>query len=157
MSFLLFQGSVAVYLLAVAAYLVFFLTQKTPLRRIGRTIFLVAFLAHTAALIARAFETGHTPITSHHETVSFFAWSLGCCYLSFRWRYTIKNLGIFVSTLVLGLMLVAAFSSRAIIPLPSPPRSSAEPGCTTPPRVSRRSSPPTRPTRCARPSSCSAT
>ena len=54
MSFLLFQGSVAVYLLAVAAYLVFFLTQKTPLRRIGRTIFLIAFLAHTATLIARA-------------------------------------------------------------------------------------------------------
>jgi len=82
MSFLLFQGSVAVYLLAMAAYLVFFLTQKTPLRQIGRTIFFVAFLAHTATLIARAVATGHTPITSHHETVSFFAWSVSCCCCS---------------------------------------------------------------------------
>ena len=118
MSFLLFQGSVAVYLLAAAAYLVFFLNQKPALRRTGRAIFLVAFLLHTVNIIARAVETGHTPITSHHETVSFFAWSLGCCYLSFRWRYTMKNLGIFVSVLVLALMLIASFSSRSIVPLP---------------------------------------
>ncbi|MGD9949867.1 MAG: inner membrane protein YpjD, partial [Desulfobulbus sp.] len=118
MSFLLFQGSVAVYLLSFAAYLVFFLTQKTPLRRIGRTIFLVAFLVHTVNIITRAVETGHTPITSHHETVSFFAWSVSCCYLSFRWRYTVKNLGVFVSFLVFALMLIATFSSRAMIPLP---------------------------------------
>ena len=125
MSFLLFQGSVAIYLLSVAAYLVFFLAQKTRLRRTGRAIFLVAFLLHTANIIARAVETGHTPITSHHETVSFFAWSVGCCYLSFRWRYTVKNLGVFVSLLVLSLVLVAAFASRGGGPLPPascPPR-----------------------------------
>lgn len=118
MSFLLFQASLALYLLSMAAYLVFFLTKKTMVRRIGRGIFLAAFLLHSANIIARYFEAGHTPITSHHETVSFFAWSLGCCYLSFRWRYTVKNLGIFVSTLVAALMLVATFASREILPLP---------------------------------------
>ena len=118
MSFLLFQGSVAIYLCSVAAYLVFFLTQKVGLRRVGRLIFTAAFVLHTGSIIARAIETGHTPITSHHETVTFFAWSVACCYLSFRWRYTVKNLGIFVSMLVLALMLVAAFSSRSAIPLP---------------------------------------
>ncbi|MCL2458175.1 MAG: c-type cytochrome biogenesis protein CcsB [Desulfobulbus sp.] len=118
MSFLLFQTCVVVYLLATAAYLVFFLTQKNPLRQTGRAIFLVAFILHSANLIARAIETGHTPLTSHHEAVSFFAWSLGCCYLSFRWRHAVKNLGVFVSLLVLALMLVAAFSSRSMLPLP---------------------------------------
>jgi len=118
MSFLLFQGSVAIYLCSVAAYLVFFLTQKVGQRRIGRVIFTAAFVLHTGNIIARAIETGHTPITSHHETVTFFAWSVACCYLSFRWRYTVKNLGIFVSMFVLALMLVAAFSSRSAIPLP---------------------------------------
>lgn len=118
MSFLLFQGSVAIYVCSVAAYFVFFLTQKTGLRRIGRAILTVAFLLHTGNIIARAIETGHTPITSHHETVTFFAWSVACCYLSFRWRYTVKNLGIFVSVFVLVLMLIAAFSSRGTIPLP---------------------------------------
>lgn len=118
MSFLLFQGSVAIYLCSVAAYLVFFLTQKVDLRRIGRFIFSAAFVLHTGNIIVRAIETGHTPITSHHETVTFFAWAVACCYLSFRWRYTVKNLGIFVSMLVLALMIVAAFSSRSAIPLP---------------------------------------
>jgi cytochrome c-type biogenesis protein CcsB len=120
MSFLLFQGSVVVYLLSAAAYLVFFLTQKTALRRTGRAIFFTAFALHTINLFARAFETGHTPIISHHETVSFFAWSVGCCYLSFRWRYTVKNLGAFVSMLILALMLIASFSPRAALPLPPP-------------------------------------
>ncbi|MDR2550589.1 MAG: c-type cytochrome biogenesis protein CcsB [Desulfobulbus sp.] len=118
MSFLLFQTCVVVYLLATAAYLVFFLTQKNSLRQTGRAIFLIAFGLHSANLVARAIETGHTPITSHHETISFFAWSLGCCYLSFRWRYAVKNLGAFVSLLVLALMLIAAFSSRSMLPLP---------------------------------------
>jgi cytochrome c-type biogenesis protein CcsB len=118
MSFLLFQGSVTAYVLATAAYLVFFINQKKQLRQTGRVIFLFAFLLHTMNIIARAVESGHTPITSHHETVSFFAWSVSCCYLSFRWRYTMKNLGVFVSILVVALMLVAAFSSRDLIPLP---------------------------------------
>jgi cytochrome c-type biogenesis protein CcsB len=118
MSFLLFQSSFVVYLLAMAAYLVFFLTQKNTLRQTGRAIFLVAFLLHTASLVARAIEAGYTPLTSHHEAVSFFGWSLGCCYLSFRWRYAVKNLGAFVSLLVFALVLVATFSSRNMEPLP---------------------------------------
>jgi len=118
MSFLLFQASVAVYVLSFAAYLVFFLTRKKPVRRIGRAIFLVAFLLHTVNILARSLEAGHTPITSHHETVSFFAWSVSCCYLSFRWRYTVKNLGVFVSFLVFALMVVASLSSRTLLPLP---------------------------------------
>lgn len=118
MSFLLFQGSVAVYICSTAAYFVFFLTRKTHIRRISRLIFIVAFLLHTANIIARAVETGHTPIVSHHETITFFSWSVACCYLSFRWRYTVKNLGVFISILVLALMLVAAFSSRTVISLP---------------------------------------
>jgi cytochrome c-type biogenesis protein CcsB len=118
MSFLLFQSSVVVYLLATAAYLVFFLTQKNRLRQTGRTIFLVAFFLHTASFVTRAMETGYVPLASHHEAISFFAWSLGCCYLLFRWRYTVKNLGAFVSLLVFGLMLVAAFSSRSLVSLP---------------------------------------
>ncbi len=117
MSFLLFQASVAVYLLSFAAYLVFFLTQKANVRRIARAIFIGAFLVHTVSIIARAVETGHTPITSHFETVSFFAWAIGCCYLSFRWRYTVKNLGVFVSGFVLLLIVIASCASRAAMPL----------------------------------------
>ena len=106
MSFFLFQAGLAAYLLAAAAYLVFFLTSRNEVRRIAHGIFLAAVLLHTVNIVARYVEAGHTPITSHHETVSFFAWSLAVCYLSFRWRYTVKNLGVFVSVPVVALMLV---------------------------------------------------
>ena len=46
MSFLLFQGSVAVYLLAAAAYLVFFLNQM-----IGSNYLFIAHKPETASLI----------------------------------------------------------------------------------------------------------
>ena len=117
MSYLLFQVSVALYLISAVTYLAFFFTKKAGMRRIGRFFFMAAALVHTANIIARYAEAGHTPITTHHETVSFFAWSIGCCYLSFRWRYTVKNLGTFVSLPVVLLMLIAAFSSRETQPL----------------------------------------
>ena len=72
MSFFLFQAGLAAYLLAAAAYLVFFLTSRNEVRRIAHGIFLAAVLLHTVNIVARYVEAGHTPITSHHETVSFF-------------------------------------------------------------------------------------
>lgn len=117
MSFLLFQASFSLYFLATAAYLVFFFSEKAAIRKNARLLFIVAFICHSITIIVRYFEAGHTPITTHHETVSFFAWSLGCGYLSFCWRYEVKNLGAFVSLLVLALMTAAAFSSREIVSL----------------------------------------
>ncbi|MBM9511384.1 c-type cytochrome biogenesis protein CcsB [Desulfogranum marinum] len=117
MSFLLFQVSCIIYLLSAATYLFFFLSEKKKFRKVARWLFFIAAVLHTLNILFRYIEAGHTPITSHHETISFFAWATAWSYLSFRWRYTVKNLGTFVSTLVVVLMLVAAFSSRHIIPL----------------------------------------
>jgi len=117
MSYLLFQISFVVYFLAMSGYVVFFVTQKGNVRLIARKIFLAAALLHTLNILFRYLESGHTPITSQHETVSFFAWSIAWCYLSFRWRYTVKNLGTFVSVLTVILMFLAALASREILPL----------------------------------------
>lgn len=62
-------------------------------------------------------EAGHTPITSQHEAVVFFAWSTSWAYLSFRWRYTVKNFGTFVAVLIVLLLLVSLLSERHIVPL----------------------------------------
>ncbi|WP_028583371.1 c-type cytochrome biogenesis protein CcsB [Desulfogranum mediterraneum] len=117
MSFVLFQISCIVYLLSTATYMVYFFSEKKQIRQLARQVFFVAAALHTLNILFRYLEAGHTPITSHHETISFFAWATAWSYLSFRWRYTVKNLGTFVSMLVVLLMLVAAFSSREIIPL----------------------------------------
>jgi cytochrome c-type biogenesis protein CcsB len=118
MSYLLFQASFGVYFLATAAYIVFFITQRGEVRRVARGIFFAAALLHSANIIARYIEAGHTPITSVHEIISFFAWSIAWCYLSFRWRYTVKNFGTFASIMVQVLMLLSSLAPREVIPLP---------------------------------------
>ncbi len=117
MSFLLFQVSFFAYFLAMAAYVVFFVTQKSRIRRTARMIFFAAAVLHTLNIVFRYTEAGHTPITSQHETISFFAWSVAWCYLSFRWRYTVKNFGTFACTFVVLLMFLASLASREIMPL----------------------------------------
>jgi cytochrome c-type biogenesis protein CcsB len=118
MSHLLFQLSLAAYLAAAAVYTVFFIRQKKTLHTVARVIFCVAAGLHTVNIAARYVEAEHTPITSIHEIISFFAWSLSCCYLSFRWRYAVKNFGSFAVLLITTLMLAATAAPQAILPLP---------------------------------------
>jgi cytochrome c-type biogenesis protein CcsB len=117
MGYLLFQITLIIYLLATGGYAVFFTSQRKEIRTVARRILVAAGIVHTLYLIVRYIEAGHTPLTSHHETVSFFAWSMTWAYLSFHWRFDVKNFGSFVSPLVSILMIVAAVSSRQVIPL----------------------------------------
>lgn len=123
MSYLLFQASLAGYSAAAVVYTVFFFSQKIPTRTIARILFIVAASLHTLNILFRYLEAGHTPITSIHETISFFAWSIAWCHLSFRWRYTVKNSGTFTSIIVFLLMLTASFAPNEILPLPPDMRS----------------------------------
>jgi cytochrome c-type biogenesis protein CcsB len=118
MSYQLFQASFAVYVIATALYIVFFFNQKNQIRKIARIVFIAAASLHAVNILFRYIEAGHTPITSIHETISFFAWAIACCHLSFRWRYTVKNSGTFTSILVLLFMLTASSAPREILPLP---------------------------------------
>jgi len=118
MSYLLFQAAFAAYLAATVIYTIFFFSQKIQVRDVARIVFIVAASLHTVNIIFRYIEAGHTPITSIHETISFFAWSVSWCHLSFRWRYTVKNSGIFTVVIVFLLMLTASSASREIFPLP---------------------------------------
>jgi cytochrome c-type biogenesis protein CcsB len=124
MGYLLFQITLFAYILATAAYTVYFWSQRKEIRATARGILVAGGVLHTIYLIVRYFEAGHTPLTNHHEAVSFFAWSVTWAYLSFHWRYNVKNLGTFVSPLITGLIIIATFSSREIMPLPPALKSS---------------------------------
>jgi len=113
-----FQLTLVVYFLATAAYVAFFFSQNARMRSVARAILLGGGLLHTLYFVARAVSAGHTPITNNHEAVSFFAWSVTWAFLSFRWRFQVKNFGVFVTPLISVLMLIAAFSSQEIVPLP---------------------------------------
>ncbi len=115
---MLFSLTFALYFVATGTYITFFVTQKKKIRSSARSILLVAGVLHTATFISRYIAAGHTPLTTHHDTISFFAWSMTWAFLSFRWRYEVKNFGTFVSLLILILMIIGAMSSTHIVELP---------------------------------------
>ncbi len=115
---LLFQVTLFVYLLTVVAYWGFFFTQEKKFRTIARALMISAGVLHTVYLVVRYIVAGHTPLTNNHEAVSFFAWSMTFGFLSFRWRYQVKNFGAFVSPVIAILMVISALSSNKVNALP---------------------------------------
>jgi len=115
---LIFQLTFFAYIFVTITYLVFFFNRNKKLRTLARYGMVTAGLSHLVYTVVRYFACGHTPITSNHEAVSFFALAVTWGYLSFRWRYKVKNFGVFVSPIITALMLVAALSSQLISELP---------------------------------------
>lgn len=116
-SYLIFQAVLAATFLSCAAYIVFFITRKKHVRTIARSILITSGVLQTAYLVSRYLLTGYAPVTSLHEAVAFFAWATTWAYLSFRWRYTVKNFGTFVSLLIFILLVISASVSRKTAPL----------------------------------------
>lgn len=124
-----FQLTLYLYLLATVVYVVHFLSQKKQVRTIARGILLAGGILHTAYFVVRYLAAGYTPLTSMHEAVSFFAWSMTWAFLSFWWRYRVKNFGVFVAPLISLLMLIAAFVSRDSALAPRPKKQLASCAC----------------------------
>ncbi len=116
-NFLLFLAVLGLTFLSCAAYLVFFFSQKNRVRRWARFLLIGSWALQTGYILTRYMTVGSTPITTYHEAVFFFAWATTSAYLSFRWRYTVKNFGTFVSILIFALLIAASMAPRDIIPL----------------------------------------
>lgn len=116
-SYLLFQTVLAATFLSCAAYIVFFISRKKEVRTLARWILTLSGILQTCYILSRYWMTGYAPVTSQHETITFFAWASTWAYLSFRWRYTVKNFGTFVSLLIFILLVIAASVSRGTAPL----------------------------------------
>jgi len=115
---LLFQLIFFTYIFVTITYLVFFFNQNKRVRTLARYGMLAAAIAHLLYTVIRYFKAGYTPITSGHETASFAALSITWGYLSFRWRYKVKNFGVFASPIITTLMLVAFLASQEVHGLP---------------------------------------
>jgi len=113
----LFYTALVAYGFAAIVYLVYFTSEKARAQQAARILFIGAALFHGAALVVRFVVSGYTPITTTHEAVSFFAWTTALAFLSIRWFKKVKNLGVFASSLVLALMVLAWFSSHEARPL----------------------------------------
>lgn len=111
---LLLQVILGVTFVATAAYLVYFVSQNQKIQKIARIIMAIAGVLQTLYIVLRFVLAGHTPITSQHEAVFFFAWATTWAYLSFKWRYSVKNFGAFVSVLIFSLLVISACSETRI-------------------------------------------
>ncbi len=118
MASIIFQLSFVAYFLALSAYLVHFFSQRDEIASVAHKIFLAALFLHTLNIGVRFADSSHVPIFTMHEIVSFFAWSIAWAYLSFRWRQTVKNFGVFAAFMVFLLMLLSVFSSSETMDIP---------------------------------------
>lgn len=105
----LFLFTFAVYIFATISYQAYFWSKNEKIRKGSRLTLLIGVALHTLYIIHRYYRSGHTPITTNHEAVSFFAWCVAIGFLSFHWRYKVKNFGTFASILVTILMTISAF------------------------------------------------
>ena len=112
-----FNLTVVLYVLATIKYLLFIILLRELLAKIAFISLSVGFTLHSIALVLRCLEAGHAPITNLHESLSFFAWAIIGVYLVFYWRYGIKVLGPFISTLALILIIPAIALPKEILPL----------------------------------------
>lgn len=117
---LLFRTTLAVYALATGLALADILWRRPILGRHGRILLWSGFTLHSLSLASRYLATGFPPLSSLHESLSFFAWAIIGTFLLFHLRYRLAVLGAFVSPLALVLMIFgSAVSSATAAPPPA--------------------------------------
>jgi cytochrome c-type biogenesis protein CcsB len=116
---LLFRTTLVVYALATGLSLADILWRRQILGRFGRMLLWGGFGFHSLNLTIRYLMSGFPPLTSFHESLSFFVWAIIGTFLLFHLRYGLPVLAAFVSPLAVVLMLVGSAVSMTVV-APSP-------------------------------------
>ncbi|MGD9332979.1 MAG: c-type cytochrome biogenesis protein CcsB [Desulfobacterales bacterium] len=101
-------GTLGLYSLSTVAYIAYLFVQKKALQRYGLWLLSAGFIVHTLSIGYRAFTTGHLPVNTLRDTLSFAGWALAGVFLLFHYRYRLKILGIFAAPLATAVMVVVA-------------------------------------------------
>lgn len=110
MSQLISTAALCLYILGLLASLLHFSTKKQTLFRLALWSVSTAFLLHTLSLILLGLSKKHFPLTTPHESFSFFAWAITVSFFLAYFRYRIKALGAFVLPLATTLLLFAGLA-----------------------------------------------
>lgn len=97
-----------VYLAATILHLIHLTSQNKSFIKWATWTTWGAFALHTAGIISRHAEMGHSPITNLFEAMSFLAWAITGVYLLLQLKYHVPSLGAFVSPLSLIFIMAAA-------------------------------------------------
>ncbi len=110
----IFTITMVLYFAAMIFYFVFFTVKKEKAGKIASAIMIVAFVLHTAALIARGIGAGRLPLTNQYEFATSFAWGISLCFLIFMWKFHFQALGVFVSPVIFLIIGYAAMQSKEV-------------------------------------------
>ena len=110
MSTFFFYCTLALYGGATLAYLVYLLRTTPLLATWAHRLISAGFIAHLLSTIHRAVLTGQLPLTSMHESLSFFSLAIVGAFILFERSYRVAILGSFVTPLA----LLAIIASSAL-------------------------------------------
>ncbi len=102
------MATIVLYLVGAGLYLAYLVRRSEALSRVSLIITAVGFLSHSIALAARMMAETHGPLTSSHDAISFFSWSLVLVFLIVEFRHRIHILGSFILPLALISLVSAA-------------------------------------------------
>ena len=112
-------GTLGFYALSTAAYIAFLFMQKQALHRYGVWLLSAGFVVHTLSIAYATFASGHIPVNTLRDTLSFACWAVAGVFLLFYYRYRLKVMGIFAAPLTAATMaLVAAMPATTIAAKP---------------------------------------
>lgn len=117
MNTLLFNITIASYMLALVFYAVCAIFKKERLGLFARGVLTLGLFSHTAVIIVRWVAAGRPPLSNMYESLIIFSWALILIYIVVEVIYKLKVLGIFVSILALLILASASGVDSSIKPL----------------------------------------
>ena len=100
------QITTVLYFISMAGYLLFLFNQKPIHQKTAFFLISTAIVFHFISMAIYTIATLHVPIQNLSQSLSLAAFSLGCMFLFFQYKFDLKILGVFVSALLSAIMLV---------------------------------------------------
>ncbi len=113
------------YFAAMVLFITFLATRSAVVAKLATVLTYAGFIAHTAAIGTRWYETyqipggaGYAPLSNLYESVVFFAWTIVLIYILIDLKYNQKAVGAFVIPFAfLGMTWAQLRLDDAIAPL----------------------------------------
>ncbi len=84
------------YTIAILLNVAYFANIKGKMSGLATLFTGFGWAANTAAIIFRAINAGHLPLTNGYEFLIAFAWGIVSLYLWFEYRYRLKTVALFI-------------------------------------------------------------
>jgi len=99
---ILFNISMAIYLVCFLGYLILATSRNKMLGTLSTTLLIIGLVIHSVGLVIRWLEThqtgyGYVPLSNMYESLIFFSWTIVLIYLILEWKYQQKIIGIFIT------------------------------------------------------------